>query len=106
MTRKKPRKWTKEALLKSASKYTAVRDWRTKEPSAYATASQQNMLPELTAHMKKLIVHGYWTEERILDSAKKFDQISKWAETYDMDLQSKILFEFFRANHNFVLFIE
>jgi len=79
VTRKKPRKWTKEALLKSASKYNTVKDWRTKEPSAYSTAGQRKLLPELTAHMHKQIVHGYWTEQRILDSAKNFDQISKWA---------------------------
>ena len=75
-------KWTLEALKETAEKYDSVKEWRTKEPSAYATASQQKLLPELTAHMHKRIVHGYWTEERILDSAKKFDQISKWAEAY------------------------
>jgi len=75
-------KWTYEALAESAARYRTVKEWRTTEPSAYATASQQKLLPELTAHMHKRIVHGYWTEERILDSAKKFDQISKWAEVH------------------------
>ena len=28
--------------------------------------------------MHKRIVHGYWTEQRILDSAKKFNHISEW----------------------------
>ena len=78
MTRR-PNKWTYEALAESARRYDNVKAWRTSEPSAYATASQQKLLTELTAHMHKWIVHGYWTEERILQSAKNFDQISKWA---------------------------
>ena len=82
MTSRRPTKWTYEALSGSAAGYDSVKEWRTSEPSAYATASQQKLLPELTAHMHKRIVHGYWTEERILDSAKKFDQISKWAEVH------------------------
>ena len=81
MTRR-PNKWTYEALAESAKRYDNVKAWRTSEPSAYATASQQKLLAELTAHMHKRIVHGYWTEERILDSAKNFDQISKWAKAH------------------------
>lgn len=77
---KGPRKWTIEALKASAKKYESVKTWRTQEPSAYATASQQNLLPELTAHMSKKIIHGYWTKERIIDSAKGFSQISEWAK--------------------------
>lgn len=82
MAIRRPTKWTYEALAGSAAGYDSVKEWRTNEPSAYATASQQKLLSELTAHMHKRIVHGYWTEERILDSAKKFDQISKWSAAY------------------------
>ena len=57
-------KWTLEALEKSARKYEKVKDWRITEPSAYSTACRRDLLTELTAHMSKKIVHGYWTKER------------------------------------------
>tara|TARA_B100000315_G_scaffold2855_1_gene2740 strand:+ start:206 stop:1750 length:1545 start_codon:yes stop_codon:yes gene_type:complete len=79
---RKPNKWTDDALAASAGRYDDLKTWRTSEPSAYATASQRNLLSELTAHMHKRVVHGYWTEERIFESAKNFDQISKWAEAH------------------------
>ena len=66
-------KWTFEALKESASKYGDVKTWRTKEPSAYATASQKKLLPQLTAQMKKSIIHNYWTEERVIERSKDFE---------------------------------
>jgi len=75
-----PTKWTDEALASSASKYTSVKDWRTTEPSAYSTACQRGLLKKLAAHMLKGINHGYWTEERVLKSARKFKHKSEWAK--------------------------
>lgn len=73
-----PNKWTYKALETSANKYNSVKDWRTEEPSAYATACARKLLPKLTKHMSKIIVHGYWTKEKVLASAKKFETIVSW----------------------------
>ena len=73
-----PNKWTDAALAVSANRFKTVKEWRTEEPSAYATACARKLLPKLTKHMFKIIVHGYWTKERVIASAKKFETIVAW----------------------------
>lgn len=73
-----PNKWTYKALEESAKKYKSVKAWRTQEPSAYSTACARKLLPKLTKNMFKVITHGYWTKERVIASAKKFDTIVAW----------------------------
>ena len=74
------KKWTKEALERSASKYGILKEWRLSEPSAYATASRLKLLPELTARMEKKIVHGFWTEELVAQRAKPFSHKRDWVK--------------------------
>ena len=76
----KPSKWTLEALRASASKYSTIKEWRTNEPSAYATASARGIREELASHMSKAIDHGYWTEKRVSASAKKYSYKTQWAK--------------------------
>lgn len=76
--RKNPNKWTNELLKKSASKYNSVKEWRTQEESAYATASMRGLLKELTKNMKKGKVEA-WTKESALISAKKYNHIGDWS---------------------------
>lgn len=74
-------KWTFERLKESSSKYAELRDWRRAEPSAYATASQQGLLNELTAHMYRRKVNAnFWSREKILDTAKLYSTRSEWAK--------------------------
>ena len=46
------KKWTRETVLKEASKYTNRKDFRQKSAGAYAAASGMKMIPECTAHME------------------------------------------------------
>ena len=78
---KRPTKWTYEALAASAASYDNVRAWRTEEPSAYATASQQGLLEELTKKMhRERVPQGFWTKSQVLKSAKKYKTKIKWLE--------------------------
>lgn len=78
--KRKPNKWTYEALKKSAFKYSSVKQWRTKESSAYATAAARGLLKELTKGMKKLLDHKKWTKKNILNSAIKYSSKKDWAK--------------------------
>jgi predicted GIY-YIG superfamily endonuclease len=78
LKRKNPSKWTDELLKKSASKYKTVKEWRTKEESAYATASARGLLKELTSGMIKIGEKGYWTKEKVKNSALKYKTKVEW----------------------------
>jgi predicted GIY-YIG superfamily endonuclease len=73
------KKWTIDALRDSASKYSSLKEWRKSEKGAYVTASRLGLLDELTQSMTKLIEHGYWTAERIKESALKYQHKGQWA---------------------------
>lgn len=75
---KKPVKWTDKKLKNSASKYSSLYEWRKKEPSAYATASTRKMLDTLTGHMKKMKRYRFWSKERVLESALKYENKVSW----------------------------
>ena len=76
--RRSPAKWTDELLKNSASKYETVKEWRTKEESAYATASARGLLKELTKRMIKIGEKGYWTKEKVKQSALKYKTKVEW----------------------------
>ena len=46
-------KWTTEKLYISAKKYSILKEWRLKEPSAYTIAAAKGILKECTKHMSK-----------------------------------------------------
>lgn len=63
MKKNKSLKWTFDALKASANKYQSLKEWRINQPSAYSTASQKKILPELTKHMKSgRPVYNYWNK--------------------------------------------
>jgi hypothetical protein len=69
-------KWTKEAVLADAKKYTSKAEWR-KNSRAYAMASRQGWLDEATAHMIVLWKQK-WTKEAVLADALNYDSRSDW----------------------------
>jgi predicted GIY-YIG superfamily endonuclease len=72
-------KWTKQALIDSAAPYKTVRAWREAEPSAYSTAAQKKLLPELTKNMsRERVPQGSWTKSRVIASALKFKTKTEW----------------------------
>lgn len=75
---KKPLKWTDEELNKSATKYKSLFEWRKKEPSAYGTAAKRKLLSKLTKHMVVQKKINYWTNEKILKSALRYNYKSTW----------------------------
>ena len=76
--RRNPNKWTDKLLKNSASKYKSVKEWRTKEESAYATASARGLLKELTKEMVKIGENGFWTKEKVKNSALKYKTKVEW----------------------------
>jgi very-short-patch-repair endonuclease len=74
-----PGKWTKQAVLADASKYVTKLDWRTASRSAYAIATRKGWLREACEHMKVgKAPNGYWTAERILSEAARFENTADW----------------------------
>jgi predicted GIY-YIG superfamily endonuclease len=72
-------KWTKEAILDDAKKYTRVMDWANTPGSGYPSASAMGIIEECTAHMQRLIkTPGSYTKKDIGEASIKFKQVSEW----------------------------
>ena len=74
--------WTKERVLTSAQKYQSKAAWRKEESSAVTIANKNGWIAEATKHMQlsrpNQKANGYWTEERVLEDAKKYESIAEW----------------------------
>ena len=81
--KRKPNKWTDELLRKSAAKYTSVKEWRTKEESAYATASARGLLKKLSKNMIKIGEKGFWTKDKVKKSALRYQTKVDWIKNED-----------------------
>ncbi|QWE27913.1 hypothetical protein [Polynucleobacter sp. AM-7D1] len=71
--------WDKEAVIKDASKYLTVADWRKSSSSAYAICCRNKWNDEACTHM--VIVkrpNGFWTKEKILSASKKYKTTAEW----------------------------
>lgn len=70
------RKWTKEAVIAEAQKFTTKSEWR-KVSHAYSIAHRNDWLGEACAHMTKLWVPK-WNKEAVLANALKFQARGEW----------------------------
>jgi len=91
--------WTKENCLKEALKYKTKSEWRKNGAGSYDTAlTKKNWYNECTTHM--IQIHkpkGYWTKERCVEDALKYDTKQKWRKnsggSYSMALKKKDWFK-------------
>ncbi|QWD20715.1 hypothetical protein G6689_05140 [Polynucleobacter paneuropaeus] len=71
--------WDKEAVLKDASKYQTVADWRKNSSSAYAICCRNKWNDEACSHMTLVKrSNGFWTKEKILSASKKYKTTAEW----------------------------
>lgn len=73
------RKWTKKAVLEEALKYNSIAEFNSANPSAYSAALNLGLKNEIKSHMTNLRrPDGYWTKERVLKEAKKYNTKSEF----------------------------
>lgn len=90
--------WTKEHCIEEARKYNRVCDWRKCGNGSYDIACKNGWLSECSAHMERSKKHnGYWTKERCLECARKYNSIKEWSgsdnRSYDAAKKHKWLDE-------------
>jgi ribosomal protein L32E len=77
----------KENVLAKAREYKTKSEWGTGKNShgaSYNSAKKNGWFEEATAHMIEIVTPaGYWTEERLMESAKKYDCYSDWIKNED-----------------------
>lgn len=72
-------KWDYESVKTESKKYTSVKDWLKNSPGSYSRAQKSGWLQELSEHMtRKIYPNGYWTKERVLNDAQKYNSRSIW----------------------------
>ena len=72
-------KWTKDVVLADAKKFSYQSEWIKASPSAFDAAKRKNWLEAACAHMvSPYKPMGYWTKERLIESASQYTTRSKW----------------------------
>ena len=70
---------TKEIVLARASAFATVGEWAQSDTGGYAKARKMGWYDEATKHMKRSRKpRGFWTKERIIESAKKYELLMQW----------------------------
>ena len=76
-------KWTDEEILKHASRYKGLKEFREKDPKAYGAAERHCLMPELNGMLKRAKqANGYWTLERTREAASKCTTHKQFQEEY------------------------
>jgi len=76
---KKRRDWDLHSLQASARPYTSRSAWKEADGAAYKAARDHGLLDRVCAHMARAYKPaGWWTKERILDSARKHLSVPAW----------------------------
>jgi len=75
--------WTKERVIQSAKPFKTQTEWKTEFGGAWAKAVRNDWIQDACAHMdfndESIIKkQGYWTHERVLESASKFKTTAAW----------------------------
>lgn len=72
-------KWSKEAVIKEAKKYSTIAEWRSSSQSSYVIANRNDWLKDCISNMRIIKrSNGYWTKERILESASQYKTKAEW----------------------------
>lgn len=77
-----PYKWTKEKIKQEVLKYTYKNEWREKSPNSFNAAWRLGIRQELSKLLKNKIrkktkAH-IWSDEKVLNEAKKYSTRSEW----------------------------
>jgi hypothetical protein len=76
--------WTKEKAAELAKKYKSRSEFKAANSSAYSRARLNGWLDEICSHMSlKVHPNGYWTKDRVLDSANQFKTRTAWMRSSD-----------------------
>ena len=71
--------WSKERVFEEAKKYAYLTEWVKGSGGSYTVAKRNQWLAEACAHMKSpKVPMGYWTKERLIDDAKKYNSRVEW----------------------------
>jgi hypothetical protein len=71
--------WTKDAVIKDASKYKTLAEWYRNSGSAYVICCRNKWNDEACAHMTRTKQrNGYWTARRIIAESKKYQTTGEW----------------------------
>lgn len=94
-------RWTKEAVISEARKYTTIRDFSKNNPMAYQAAHRRRWADEALAHMERTSKpNGYWNYENVKAVAIKYKTRSAFANSehqvaYQRALDNLWIEEFF-----------
>lgn len=74
-------KWTPDKIIDEAKKYKNIGEFNKNNSSAYNAARKFGLVDVIKKNMTKLRKEdGYWTEERILNEAKKYNSPKEFQE--------------------------
>ncbi len=95
---KKPKSyWTKERCEKEVVKYNSKKELYKKSPGAYMSMLNNNWLHELCPHMRTKKSNGYWTKEKCLEEALRYNSKQEFRKNnesaYVIALKNKWLIE-------------
>lgn len=75
-------RWNYQRCSEEADKYSTRAEFRRQSPKAYNAAKRHGYLEELCVHMaEKRKPNGYWTKERCLEEAAKFETRQEFNNT-------------------------
>ena len=89
------RKWTKDECYKEAKKYSTLKDFRKKSPTAYNVSLKNNWDKEYTWLVTTKTPAGYWNYDHCFEEAKKYKTRKQFCKgnhsAYDSALKHKWL---------------
>ena len=82
--------WTKERCLEHAKQFKTINEWTNANSSPAINARRYGWIDECTKHMIRTIKPGgYWkVKENVVNSAKEYDTITKWARNNSSSYKS------------------
>jgi superfamily II DNA or RNA helicase len=81
--------WTRERCINDAQKYETKKEWTKNSSGAVHSARDNGWFEECAKHMIQIIKpSGYWTFEKCIESAKKYDTVNEWSKNEQPAYQS------------------
>lgn len=70
--------FTDDEIFEEAKKHKTRAEWLKSSPNTYRFALRHGLAVEASSHMRYVTMHGKWTRETILLSAKNYKSYSEW----------------------------